>query len=102
MPSYFYYLGSYWLAKVTSLDEKTKDLEVQYFDDNTLGIESTSTEIVPRSTVLCEFGKIHHSCKQFKLSDALQSKLIQQVAIAAQCISKKMPTPASVSKVSIL
>jgi hypothetical protein len=89
MPFYFYCLGSYWLAKVTNFDEKMKHLEVQYFDDNTFRIERTSTEMVARSSVLCEFGKIHHSCKQFKLSDALQSKLIQQVLASSQFISER-------------
>jgi hypothetical protein len=47
---------------------KIRILKIQYFDDNTFRIENTSTEMIERASILCTFGKIHHSCKQYKLS----------------------------------
>ncbi|CAF3450845.1 unnamed protein product [Rotaria socialis] len=69
---------SYWLAKVINADDENKNIEIQYFDHNTFKIENTSTELVARESILCTFGKIRHSCKQFKLSDVLQAKLVTQ------------------------
>ncbi|CAF2177425.1 unnamed protein product, partial [Rotaria magnacalcarata] len=79
--------GSYWLAKVINVDDENKNIEIQYFDDNTFKIEKASTELVPRESILCTFGKIHHSCKQFKLSDVLQAKLVKQVAETRQYLT---------------
>ncbi|CAF1385854.1 unnamed protein product [Rotaria sordida] len=80
--------GSYWLAKVINVEDENKNIEIQYFDDNTFRIENTSTQIVERASILCTFGRIHHSCKQFKLSDVLQAKLVKQVAEARQFLSE--------------
>ncbi|CAM4785268.1 unnamed protein product [Rotaria magnacalcarata] len=78
---------SYWLAKVINVDDENKNIEIQYFDDNTFKIEKASTELVARESILCTFGKIHHSCKQFKLSDVLQAKLVKQVAETRQYLT---------------
>ncbi|CAF4260602.1 unnamed protein product, partial [Rotaria magnacalcarata] len=78
---------SYWLAKVINVDDENKNIEIQYFDDNTFKIEKASTELVARESILCTFGKIHHSCKQFKLSDVLQAKLVKQVVETRQYLT---------------
>ncbi|CAF4046101.1 unnamed protein product [Rotaria sp. Silwood1] len=79
--------GSYWLAKVINVEDENKNIEIQYFDDNTFRIENTSTQIVQQPSIFCTFGRIHHSCKQFKLSDVLQAKLVKQVAEARQLLT---------------
>ncbi|CAF5004209.1 unnamed protein product, partial [Rotaria magnacalcarata] len=42
---------SYWLAKVINVDDENKNIEIQYFDDNTFKIEKASTELVARESI---------------------------------------------------
>jgi hypothetical protein len=86
---YFLCLDSYWLAKVINVDSENKNIEVQYFDDNTFRIDNATTETIEKASILCTFGKVHHGSKQFKLSDVSQAKLVRQVAEACQFSSER-------------
>lgn len=68
------------LTKIIQVDDNSENVEINYFDENVVKIESRASAFISKGSILCSFSTIYHNTEEFKLSDGFQGKLIQQVA----------------------